>query len=72
MWVVEHPYMIPKSPKAVLFESLPKVAQKDHRRESIAMLGFYDRGFIAMFTHDFSRFLSRYVYLLGPLRILGP
>ena len=49
----EHPYMIPKSPKAVLFESLPKVAQKDHRRESIAMLGFYDRGFIAMFTHDF-------------------
>ena len=39
----------PKSPKAVLFESLRKVAQrKDHRRETIAMPRFYARGFIAI------------------------
>ena len=39
----------PKSPKAVLFESLRKVAQrKDHRRETIAMPQFYARGFIAI------------------------
>ena len=39
----------PKSPKAVLFESLRKVAQrKDHRRETIAMPRIYARGFIAI------------------------
>ena len=41
----------PKSPKAVLSETLPKSGTKKdhrHRRETIAMPRFYGRGFIAM------------------------
>ena len=44
-YVCMYIYIYPKSPKAVLFESLGKVPQKG---ETIAMPRFYGRGFTAM------------------------